>query len=240
MNSKGDLNDWNANAARYVSSSGSDGGPIFALFAERFWQSLGDLHGRAVLDLGCGHGWLSQRLHRRGARVCGVDGARALLDVARETCPEVEFRQCDLADPADLPDSFDAVVSHMVVMDVPDLTPLLGWVRGRLRDRGRFLFTLPHPCFFNMKSARDSADGKLFRKLTGYLAPEVWRIETFGGHNHYHRSLTDYFDALRAAGFAVTQLFEPPHWIAPGTPQADAEFRRSIPVFLMIEATPLV
>ena len=99
MNSEGDLRDWNAIADSYVASSGSDGGPIFQLFAERFWQSLGDLHGRDVLDLGCGHGWLSKRLHEAGARVCGIDGSSALLEVARSACEEAEFKECDLARP---------------------------------------------------------------------------------------------------------------------------------------------
>ena len=69
--------------------------------------------------------------------------------------------------------------------------------------------------------------------MTGYLEPQVWRIDSFGGHNHYHRSLSYYFDLLRAAGLAVSRIFEPAQ-------------RRSrtpdIPVFLLVEATasPLV
>ena len=137
MNSEGDLRDWNAIADSYVASSGSDGGPIFQLFAQRFLQSLGDLRGRDVLDLGCGHGWLSKRLHEAGARVCGIDGSNALLEVARSACKDAEFRECDLVrPPADLGRRFDVAVSNMVLMDVPELRPLLAWVREQLRDDG--------------------------------------------------------------------------------------------------------
>ncbi len=237
-------NEWNEIARRYAAVSGQDGGPIFQLFADRFWSSLGDVGDLDVLDLGCGHGWLSQHLHQAGARVCGVDGSRALLERARLACPEVEFFECDLSIEGELEralgDSkrrFDRAVAHMVLMDLPDVAHLLRSLRTQLRESARFLFTLPHPCFFNFKTGRDDPTGRPFRKITGYLDPEVWQIETFGGHSHYHRSLTYYFDHLREAGFAVTQLYEPPHtWAADA---ADAEFRKSIPVFVLIEAVPI-
>ncbi len=75
--------------------------------------------------------------------------------------------------------------------------------------------------------------------VKGYLKPEVWRIESFGGHNHYHRSLTYYFDHLRAHQFAVTRLYEPEHIPSDGVPEAEQVFWRGIPVFILIEAIPI-
>ena len=46
------------------------------------WSKVGDLQGRVALDLGCGSGWLSQELARRGAVVCGLDLSRGLLTLA--------------------------------------------------------------------------------------------------------------------------------------------------------------
>lgn len=97
---------------------------------------------------------------------------------------------------------------------------------------------MPHPCFFHMKAHRDD-EGCLFKKVTGYFAPEVWRIDGFGGHNHYHRSLTYYFDHLRANQFAVTRLYEPEHILQSEKPAEDLAFYRSIPIFIFIEATAL-
>jgi hypothetical protein len=58
---------------------------------------------------------------------------------------------------------------------------------------------------------RDNRTGQRYRRVMGYLQPEVWRITSFGGHNHYHCSLTSYFDHLRANGMAVSHFYEPPH-----------------------------
>ncbi len=64
-------------------------------------------------------------------------------------------------------------------------------------------------------------------------------MEGFGGHNHYHRSLTFYFDLLRENDLAVTRFYEPPHVSATQRSEADARFFENIPIFLLIEATAL-
>ena len=105
-----------------------------------------------------------------------------------------------------------------------------------LKSEGRFIFTITHPCFFRQKPEQDPATGQWYRKVTGYHQPEIWRIDSFGGHNHYHRSLTYYFDLLRNNHLAVTSFFEPVH--LPSLEGAAGEFLCSIPVFLLIEARP--
>lgn len=123
-------------------------------------------------------------------------------------------------------------------MDIPDLTKLMRSVREALDTGGKFIFTMQHPCFFNMKSHRDET-GQLYKKVTVYLKPEIWRMEGFGGHNHYHRSLTFYFDLLRANHLAVTRLYEPPHVSDTLRSEADDEFYRNLSIFILIEATAI-
>jgi len=53
---------------------------------------------------------------------------------------------------------FDRVVAHMVLMDLPDISPLIACVRRVLRVGGRFTFTLPHPCFFKPSGSRRPGD----------------------------------------------------------------------------------
>ena len=97
---------------------------------------------------------------------------------------------------------------------------------------------MPHPCFFNFASDIDQDTHEWSRRITRYLEPEIWRIDSYGGHNHYHRTLTFYFDILRAHGFLVSRLFEPAQPEGSGDAEARA-FRRSIPVFLFIEAVAI-
>lgn len=234
--SSADINDWNRIADAYAHAAQPDDF-VNRQFKTVLWECLGDVRDLNVLDLGCGAGWLSAQLFERGARVVGVDGSIELIERARADVPGVRFLAHDLAQ--GLPPGtqrFERIVANMVLMDIPDLSQLMRDVREHLQPNGKFVFTMQHPCFFNIKSHRDE-EGHLFKKLTGYLQPETWRMEGFGGHNHYHRSLTFYFDLLRENRLVVTRFFEPPHVSAMERPEADARFFENIPIFLLIEAT---
>jgi len=231
-----DLEDWDRIAATYASVAGSPLDHISKMFRTPLWESLAPVGGLNVLDLGCGSGWLAAELQQAGAHVVGIDGAANLLALARATHPEIAFLEHDLS--LGLPElecEFDRAVAHMVVMDIEPLAPLVRDVRRALRHGGRFALTMPHPCFFNFASAIDQETSEWSRRITRYLEPEVWRIDSYGGHNHYHRTLTSYFDILRAHGFSVSRLFEPGQAEGSGD-AASRAFRRSIPVFLFIEA----
>ncbi len=236
-NASTDIQDWNRIADTYSQMIGVPEDTIYQNFQETLWDSLGELRGRDVLDLGCGHGWLSKLMVGAGAKVTGVDGSSQLLAKARQDYPEIEFLEADLSQGIpDLQQKFDRIVAYMVLMDIPELHALLHSVREDLREGGKFIFTLTHPCFFNYKSRLDEQTGQMYCGVPDYLPPAEWRIENFGGHRHYHRSLTYYFESLRACRLAVTRLYEPPQ-----TPQAaeNREFHRNIPKFILIESIPI-
>ena len=124
-------------------------------------------------------------------------------------------------------------------MDLSDIAPVVAAIRKCIAPTGRFICTLPHPSFFQAPIVRDAITDTLFRKVSGYLQPATWRIMSFGGHNHYHRSLTYYTEQLRDHGFAITRLYEPRHITAKSVDEHDKTFYADIPVFLFIEAIPI-
>lgn len=104
------------------------GGPIGSLLAamqERVLaEFLGDVAGRAVLDVGTGTGRAALALARRGARVSGVDASAAMLSVAARRAAQVgvhiELTRGDAHALAFGDQSFDAAVSLRVLMHTPD------------------------------------------------------------------------------------------------------------------------
>ena len=76
-----------------------------------------DLHGRRILDAGCGTGALAVEAAHRGAEVVAIDLSPTLVHLARERLPaipgggSVDFRSGDMLDPA--LGHFD----HVVAMD---------------------------------------------------------------------------------------------------------------------------
>jgi SAM-dependent methyltransferase len=235
--SAADLAAWDAAADQYASTVGGSDDRIYSMLRPALWASLGDdLRGLEILDLGCGHGWLSALMADAGARVRGIDGSDALLAHARRAAPGVEFLRADLtAGPLPTDRHYDRIVAHMVLMDLPDLDRTIAFVRSALAPNGRFVFTMPHPCFFNYKTRMEPDTGELYCGVANYLSPAEWWVETYGGHRHYHRSLSFYFEALSRHGLAVTRVYEPPQ-VSRDPDPARAAFYLGIPKFILIEA----
>lgn len=192
----GDLEAWDAVAETYADQ------PQIDWFDDFLERHLGDVTGKHILDLGCGHGWFTHELHRRGANVVGVDGSARLLTIARDRYPGVDFRHADLATGTD--GVYDAVVALMVLMDLRDLSLL----RPQIAPDGVLVATILHPAFYLQKTVDDEHGG--YRQVRGYLDEETWCIEGFGGHRHYHRPLESYVAWLASLGLGVVELFEPP------------------------------
>ncbi len=229
-----DIEDWNRVAANYAEQADTNN-RTYQMFKDVLWECLGNVGNLDVLDLGCGTGWLSKELFNAGADIIGVDGSKEMLEIARSRYPEIEFYEHNLITGLPFEDKkFDWVISNMVLMDIPEINILVADISKSLKKTGKFIFTIPHPCFFNFPRQLDELTGKRCKMIGRYLEPEVWRISSFGGHNHYHRSLTYYFELLCNSGMAVSRLYEPPQFSEPSNPEE--EWLNKIPIFLLFEA----
>jgi magnesium-protoporphyrin O-methyltransferase len=108
-----------------------------------------DLHGRRILDAGCGTGAFAMEAARRGAQVVAIDLSPALVEVAVRRVAEhldvfdaggrIDFHSGDMTDPA--LGRFDHVVAmdSLIHYSAEDAVQVLqGWAR---RTGGSMLFT---------------------------------------------------------------------------------------------------
>jgi SAM-dependent methyltransferase len=101
--------------------------------------------GSRVLDLCCGCGHVTGELVRRGYQVTGVDSSAALIALAREELPEVEFRIKDVRTLA-LEREFDGVLSTFDslnhILSLKELGEVFTGVRGVLSPGGLLVFDM--------------------------------------------------------------------------------------------------
>lgn len=168
---------------------------------------LGDVSGKAILDAGCGEGYLCRLLTRRGARVTGIEPADAWYAQAqrREQAEPLDIRyiQADLSRWNPTPETFDAVVANMVFMDIPDYLPALHNCVAALKQGGTLIFSLLHPCFEESGSAWA---GKGYVETREYFQKRA--VPQSYGH-FVHRPLSTYLNSVIQAGCAIQQVLEP-------------------------------
>jgi SAM-dependent methyltransferase len=109
-------------------------------------ERLGDVAGRAVLDLGCGHGMAAVLLARRGARVTALDLSGGYLHEARRRARangvEAAFVQADGERLPFAAQSFDCIWGNAVLHHL-DLRRAAGELWRVLRPGGVAVFCEP-------------------------------------------------------------------------------------------------
>jgi 2-polyprenyl-3-methyl-5-hydroxy-6-metoxy-1,4-benzoquinol methylase len=165
----------------------------------------------AVLDAGCGLGYLANSMVTAGYRVVGVDPSRQSIGYAKKMFSTIDFYAETLeihASESQNAERFDAVVANMVMHATPKLAAFVASAAEMLKPGGSLIATIPHPCFFLPGKDFASFD---YSKRRGFIIP--FRIH--GGRTHpepvpyFQRTLQDYSDALRVAGFTNFWIREP-------------------------------
>jgi 2-polyprenyl-6-hydroxyphenyl methylase/3-demethylubiquinone-9 3-methyltransferase len=138
----------------------------FGALAHRWWDPQGEfrplheinplrlgwiaarapLHGREVLDVGCGGGILAEAMARAGARVTGIDLSEKPLQVAQlhlhESKLAVDYRSVSAEDLAkERPASFDVVTCMELLEHVPDPDSMVAACAALVRPGGAIFFS---------------------------------------------------------------------------------------------------
>ncbi|GAP62386.1 hypothetical protein ARMA_0809 [Ardenticatena maritima] len=217
---------WNRKAAFWAQRMGEAGNAFHQTLVEPTALRLLALQpGERVLEIACGHGIFARRLADLGADVLAIDASPVFVEEARRRTAgrRVQVKQCDATDEAALRAlgrDFDAVVSNMALMDIPQIAPLFRAVAHLLRPGGRFVFTLCHPAFnqpmMSQLLEEIDEDGYLHLKrslrIWGYLTPTatpgVGMVGEPVPHYYFHRPLHVLLGHAFAAGLVVDGLEE--------------------------------
>jgi 2-polyprenyl-3-methyl-5-hydroxy-6-metoxy-1,4-benzoquinol methylase len=183
--------------------------------------------GQRVLDVACGNGNFARRLTALGAQVKACDFSQTFIERAKAHAgaEQIDYRVVDGTERQQLlalgEGQYNAVVCNMALMDMPDIAPLLQSVPRLLKQGGRFIFSVSHPCFNSVGITKaveeEDREGDLITryivKVLGYITPVARKglgvIGQPAPQYYFHRPLNMLFNACFDAGLVLDRLEEP-------------------------------
>jgi 2-polyprenyl-3-methyl-5-hydroxy-6-metoxy-1,4-benzoquinol methylase len=219
---------WDANAAFWDERMGEGNDFVQVLVWPATRRLLGLQPGERILDVACGNGLTSRRLAALGAEVVAFDFAAEMIARAQERTVEhasrITYLVLDATDEAALlalgEGRFDVALCQMALFDMAEIDPLMHALARLLRPRGRFVFSVIHPCFNNphiTPTAELQEDEGALRtlyavKVFGYITPTIARGVAIAGQPrlqvYFHRPLEVLLGAAFDAGFVLDGLEE--------------------------------
>jgi 2-polyprenyl-3-methyl-5-hydroxy-6-metoxy-1,4-benzoquinol methylase len=187
----------------------------------------------SIIDVGCGLGHIAQKLVDAGAgSVIAIDPSPVMIREARSLFAHspIDFRVGDILQ-LSLGETFDVVVSSMVLHFIEDLPAFLGCVAQLLRPNGLFIFSQRHP-IHTCKPQHASNPSEPAWLVQTYFDEAVREYIWLGqGLRLYHRTFESIVKNLWKAGFALEDLREP---------HIDANLARTSERLLEASSVPMI
>ncbi|MFA5048094.1 MAG: class I SAM-dependent methyltransferase [Patescibacteria group bacterium] len=187
------------------------------------YKKLPNLKGKTVLCIGCGTGEECEHLKSLGAKkVIGIDISPGLIEVAKKSYSDLDFKVMDMEKISFTASSFDLVYSSLTMHYVKSWTKVLSGVKKVLKKNGVFLLSTHHPVKWG--AGIDKTKNKS-TSLMGYEKYESGECRVFGDYltarkiddiwfgefrvSYYHRPLSDIMSDINKSGFYISDFLEP-------------------------------
>lgn len=161
-----------------------------------------------LLDVGCGNGYFTQWLARKGWQVWGLDHSFLNIQRAHREFPSLHWV---VGSALALPfprASFDVVVCSEVLEHLPDDQAAIDEIARILKPGGRLILTTPHRGLFAWLDGDNVVNG-FFRFLKALRLPKPgggFFFQRFRWQEHRHYSLAE-VERLFAQRFHIEEIF---------------------------------
>ena len=178
---------------------------------------LPDLHGKEILDIGCGMGQHAKQYSEMGAKsVLGIDLSEKMLEYAREhnSAGNIVYQRMAMEDIETITRQFDLVTSSLVFDYAEDFGGLMRKVHRLMKDGAEFVFSMSHPIVTAWdgvydRYTRTETGERLYANLRNYCREGLRKVDwVVNGYECYHRTVSTLINELIRAGFILEECQE--------------------------------
>lgn len=179
-------------------------------------RAVGKVHGKSLLDLGCGSGRKAYYFAKQGAeKVVGVDISKNFIDDwnSAPMPTNLKFYQGDISSLEDVKpiaiEHFDVITCFQAIGYSKNLNSTVRFVKDHIADGGRFVLTTAHPFRFAIEifEARGIPYGKAYREEVEYTYAATWDMNV--SVTHSKPMISTYLNTIMDNGFRLDRVEEP-------------------------------
>ncbi|QDE31430.1 class I SAM-dependent methyltransferase [Shewanella polaris] len=159
-----------------------------------------------VLEVGAGTGHISYELFKLGFPVTAIEPSLGMYKVAQHVLSSTDVRLFNCTSfELEKDKTYEVAFSHLVAHVVDDLSRFFESVGLHLEKNGHFIFSIPHPCFYNEYKAFFGDEYNYMVPITKNVSFSITKDpeNIICGVPYHHRPLSDYFNNLVKSGFAI-------------------------------------
>ncbi len=174
------------------------------------------LNGLKVLDIGCGEGYVSREIMKRGAsEIYATDISEKMIEQANAQkaslgLTNIVYEAKDVREIETKTEQYDLVIAMFLFnyLSVKDTEETFGKIYEMLKPGGHLVLSVPHPCLAFLKQDKYpfyfTTSGGYFSGRDQLFPGQIWRRDGIPVHVQcVHKTFEDYFNALAKAGFTT-------------------------------------
>jgi|LGVF01.1.fsa_nt_gb SAM-dependent methyltransferase len=171
-----------------------------------------ELRPSSLLEVGCGTGHLSSELSSHISKVVSLEPSPGMHAVASDILDDTRVQLINKrVQDLEFEQTFDLIISHMCIQTIHNINDFLESIRLLMNKKSLFVFTIPHPCFYNdykgfFSSEEYSYIVPMKKNITFAVTKDPDR--PISGVPYNHRPLSCYFDSLRVHDMLVADFHE--------------------------------
>ena len=178
---------------------------------------LPDLHGKKVLDIGCGMGQHARLYSDMGVEsVLGIDISEKMLAYAKanNSAENIRYERIAMEEIDTIGTQFDLVTSSLVFDYAEDFSGLMRKILHRMKKDAEFVFSMSHPIVTAWdgvydRYTRTETGERLYANLRNYCVEGPRKVNWIvNGYECYHRTVSSLINALIRAGFRIEECQE--------------------------------